>query len=55
MTRYFICVISEGRKRMNLVFRHGHAEFEASVRLSRKAQWKILTIIIRYRKETRTK
>lgn len=39
---------------MNSVFRHGHAEFEASVRLSRKAQWEILTIIVRYKKETKT-
>lgn len=39
---------------MNLVFRHGHAEFEAYVRLGRKAQWEILTIMIRYKKKTKT-
>lgn len=52
LVRYFICIISQGKKIMNLVF--ANAEFKASVRLSRKAYQEIVTIIIIYRKETKT-
>lgn len=39
LTRYFIYIISEGKKIMNLVF--GNAEFKVSVMLSRKAYHKL--------------